>query len=84
MMEIKPSTRKGKKYMASVGGKWIHFGATGYEQYFDSTGLGVFTDDNHLDEDRRKRWYQRHGPSIKAALKKRTVTPVILSAYFLW
>lgn len=29
-MEIKRSTRKGKKYMVEVDGKTIHFGAEGY------------------------------------------------------
>lgn len=29
-MQIKRSTRKGKKYMVEVGGKTIHFGAEGY------------------------------------------------------
>lgn len=30
---IRPSTRKGKKYMVLKGSTWIHFGAMGYEDY---------------------------------------------------
>ena len=64
-MEIRASTRKSKKYMAKYCNKWIHFGAKGYDQFQDRTGLGLYSDRDHLDYERKKRWYQRHGASIK-------------------
>lgn len=48
--EVKPSTRRHKKYMTEVDGKMIHFGALGYEDYLD-----------HQDIKRRKSYRKRHG-----------------------
>lgn len=61
------SPQKGKKYKVEFvlkGKKYIrHFGALGYEQYKDSTGLGLYTHLNHGDIERKKKYYQRHGLS---------------------
>jgi hypothetical protein len=58
--EFKKSTRKGKKYMVkSKSGKWIHFGDSNSEQFKDSTGLGLYTNKNHNDKERRKRYLAR-------------------------
>ena len=58
--EFKKSTRKGKKYsVISPSGKTIHFGALDMEQYKDSTGLGLYSDKDHLDEKRRKSYLAR-------------------------
>jgi hypothetical protein len=38
----------------------VPFGAIGYEQYKDSTGLNLYSKLNHLDKDRRKRYRERH------------------------
>jgi len=92
MPEFKKSTRKGKKYMVKVGDKWIHFGALkpdgkGYQHYKDSTGLGLYSDLDHLDEARRKRYRERHS---KILLKdgtpayKNKEQPSYFSYNFLW
>jgi hypothetical protein len=92
MPEFKKSTRKGKKYMVKVGDKWIHFGALktdgkGYQHYKDSTGLGLYSDLDHLDEARRKRYRERHS---KILLKdgtpayKNKEQPSYYSYNFLW
>jgi hypothetical protein len=47
--EVKPSTRKSKKYMTEVDGKLIHFGAAGYEDWHD-----------HQDIKRRRNYKARH------------------------
>lgn len=46
---IKPSTRKGKKWMVRVDGKLVHFGAAGMSDYTI-----------HHDKERRRRYSIRH------------------------
>ena len=41
-------------------GKIIHFGSIGYQQYKDRTPLKLYSSLDHLDEDRRRRYYLRH------------------------
>ena len=53
-IEIKKSTRKGKKYMVKHNDKWIHFGALDMEHYRDSTPLKLYSSKDHNDEDRKK------------------------------
>jgi hypothetical protein len=53
------SDKKGKKLMTVVNGKKIHFGAAGYQHYFDRTGL--LSSLNHLDEKRRQSYLKRSG-----------------------
>jgi len=54
------SNHKYKKYsVISPKGKIIHFGDTRYEQYKDSTGLGIYSHLDHLDQERRKRYLAR-------------------------
>ena len=48
--ELRPSARKGKKYAVLYGGSWIHFGATGYEDFTE-----------HKDPARRANYRRRHG-----------------------
>ena len=38
----------------------ISFGHQDYQQYKDSTGLGLYTHKNHGDKDRRERYRERH------------------------
>jgi len=60
MPEFKKSTRKGKKYsVITPSGKTIHFGALNMEHFKDSTGLGLYSDKDHGDEDRRKKYLAR-------------------------
>ena len=46
---VKPSTRKGKKWMVRVDGRLIHFGDSRYQSY-----------DQHHDKERRRRYIIRH------------------------
>ena len=46
---LKPSTRKGKKWMVSVDGRLIHFGSASHDDYTI-----------HHDKERRKRYITRH------------------------
>lgn len=52
------SDKPSKKYYAVVNNKKVHFGARGYDQYFDK--LGHYEKYNHYDEERRERYYKRH------------------------
>jgi len=61
----------GKKYSAIIddGGiiKRIPFGAVGYEQYRDSTGLGLYSHLDHLDNTRRRNYNKRHDARLNSA-----------------
>ena len=89
-MRIEKSTRKNKKYMAKVGKKWIHFGDNRYGQYRDR--IGLYSDLDHLDRNRRRLYYVRHsgvekkGEAIHLERMKsgQMWTPKILSHYYLW
>jgi|DEB0MinimDraft_10_1074344.scaffolds.fasta_scaffold195450_2 hypothetical protein len=64
------STRKHKKYKATVQVSptktlVIHFGDSRYQQYKDQTPLKLYKHLNHLNTERRKRYYQRHGLRAK-------------------
>jgi len=60
--EIRQSTRKGKKYDVYKDGDYLlSFGASAYAQYKDSTGIGAYSHLDHLDLDRKRRYYARHG-----------------------
>ena len=93
IISIKPSKRKGKKYEATISdGRTIHFGASNYQQYKDSTGVGKYSHKNHLDAKRRKRYFLRHSgvqfkkDAVKKEFKKSngTYTAKLLSHLFLW
>lgn len=72
LKNLRKSTRKNKKYMIDLidhktGKKkrTIHFGAikkdgTPYEQFKDSTGLGLYSKYDHNDKERKARYYKRH------------------------
>lgn len=98
IVKISKSTRKGKKYMALVQNnatkrqRTIHFGASAYAQYRDSTKLKLFAYKDHKDQNRRKNYFSRHsGVRTKraalAAEKGKSggeYTPKILSHQYLW
>ena len=72
LKNLRKSTRKTKKYMIDLidhktGKKkrTIHFGAikkdgTPYNQFKDSTGLGLYSKYDHGDKERRTRYLKRH------------------------
>lgn len=68
-IEIKPSTRKNKKYMIYDGAKWIHFGQMGYEDYT-----------KHNDPKRREAFRIRN----KKWAKENKYSPAFLSFHLLW
>lgn len=65
-LKFEISHLKNKKYNAVLLNKKtgrekrVPFGSIGYQQYRDSTGLNIFSTDDHLDKDRRDRYRQRH------------------------
>ena len=72
-----------KKYKVEiyVGGKKIkttQFGDKRYSQYKDKTPLKLYSDKDHGDLKRRKRYYDRHG---KDAVK---YSPKYFSHKYLW
>jgi hypothetical protein len=75
------SRNKGKKYDAILRNKKtrknrrIPFGATGYEQYRDSTGLEFYARANHGDPKRRRNYRTRHHGENKRKFS---------SGYFSW
>jgi hypothetical protein len=84
MPEFKKSTRAGKKYMVKTpSGKWIHFGASGYGQYFDKVPLKLYSHLNHGDKKRRENYRNRH-----MAIKLKDGTPAYKNkeqpAYWSW
>ena len=68
----------------------LHFGATGYEQFKDSTPLKLYSKGNHGDPNRRKNYFNRHSgtPNKRDAVKKESrsglYTPKLLSHIYLW
>ena len=98
LIRITKSKRQGKKYSAFVKNlktkkvRIIHFGATGYQQFKDSTKLKSFKSKNHGDSNRRRLYFTRHSgvPTKRAALLKEwrkskgKYNPKILSHLFLW
>jgi len=66
-----------KKYdVYKNGNKIASFGARSYEQYRDK--IGLYSHKDHLDRNRRKRYYLRHG---KMAKKE---SPKWFSHRYLW
>ena len=53
------SNRKHKKYMVLTKKGVIHFGDNRYGQFKDK--IGVYSHLDHLDLNRRKKYYDRHG-----------------------
>ena len=83
---FRKSIRRGKKYDAKLKNKktgrvtHMPFGASNYQQYKDTTGLGIYTSKNHLDEKRRRAYRARH----KGFLRKGYYSPSYFSYFFLW
>ena len=89
MVKVVKSSRKYKKYVATVDGRKIHFGDTRYGQYKDK--IGLYSNLDHGDKARRVAYYNRHsGVDAKAeALAKEFKkagkhTAKTLSHMYLW
>lgn len=61
------SSTKNKKYDAILKNKEtgrlkkVPFGQLPYQQFYDSTGLNLYSHLNHGDKTRRRLYYNRHG-----------------------
>lgn len=75
--KFKKSKRKNKKYDAyDLNDNYIaSFGALGYQQYKDK--IGYYSDLDHNDKERRKRYYARHKEA-------KFESPKYFSHKFLW
>lgn len=86
-VKFERSKTTGKKYDAILRNKAtgktkkIPFGALGYAQYKDSTGLKLYSSQDHLDEQRRKRYQKRHEGEGNASRK---YSAGWFSWWFLW
>ena len=66
LVKIEKSKAKHKKYVAIVRNKEtkkerkINFGDNRYENFKDSTPLGLYTHKNHGDKKRRDNYFSRH------------------------
>jgi hypothetical protein len=77
-----------KKYMViTPKGKTVHFGHTDYQQFKDSTGLGLYSHMDHGDKKRRQN-YLRRSAGIRNAQGKLTANDPESANYyarrFLW
>ena len=59
----------------------ISFGARGYEQYEDSTGLKLYSAFNHLDDNRKRLYRKRHAGEGD---NKRKYSAGWFSWHYLW
>ena len=88
LIGFRKSTRSNKKYDAILGDEkgntiYIPFGDTRYGQYKDTTGLGLYSKGDHLDEKRRASYRARHGgASHQSHLVKNS--PAYFSWTYLW
>jgi hypothetical protein len=77
------SRNKYKKYDAILYKnnryKRVPFGASSYQQYKDTTGLGLYTKLNHNDKERRRLYRLRH-----AGEQKNLYSSGYFSWYYLW
>jgi hypothetical protein len=85
-VKFERSHLKDKKYNAILYNKKskrqvkVPFGATGYEIYKDTTGLGLYSKLNHNDTKRKKSYIARH----KGFIKDGYWSPGYFSMNFLW
>ena len=86
LVEFEKSHLPSKKYNAVLVNRKtgnevrVPFGASGYEQYKDTTGLNLYYNYNHYDKERRRLYKERH----KKDIKKNYYSPGYFSWFFLW
>jgi hypothetical protein len=86
LVDFEKSKTKNKKYDAILLNQSnnktvrIPFGDSRYQQYKDSTGLGLYSTKNHGDLKRRELYRQRHAKDIK----KGYYSAGSMSMTFLW
>ena len=85
-VKFQKSNTKGKKYDAIIKNKktlrtvTLSFGDEKYQQYKDSTGLGLYSHKDHNDKMRRTLYRKRH----EVFLKPDMYSPSYFSWRFLW
>jgi len=98
IIKFEKAKNPSKKYTVYVQNKKtkkirkLNFGARDYQQYRDSTPLGLYKSKNHGDFSRMQRYYSRHSGTKKRleAIEREKkenkgyYTPKILSHEFLW
>jgi len=57
--KIKKSNKKNKKYQIETNNGIVHFGDKRYEQFEDTSGLGLYSHLNHKDKARNKNYCSR-------------------------
>jgi len=72
-VNLKKSTRPGKKYMVTIDGKTVHFGAEGYSDYT-----------KHKDKERMQRYLVRHKRGGENWKKSGIKTAGFWSRWLLW
>ena len=86
LINFEKSLTRNKKYDAILQNKLngrlvkVPFGDNRFEQFKDSTGLGLYSNKDHGDLKRRQLYRQRH----QKDLKKGYYSPGFMSFYFLW
>lgn len=96
LVRIEKSPNAKKKYRAVIqraGREFsVDFGARGYSQFRDSTGLGIYSRLDHGNRARRRNYFMRHSgvPTKAAAMRVENAkspgkwTPKKLSHKYLW
>ena len=98
IVKFEKSKIDGKKYVAIVKNldtgsmRKIHFGGDGYEQFKDSTPLGLYSHVNHGSVKRKRNYFSRHSgikTKREAVIKelrksKGYYNAKILSHIYLW
>lgn len=72
-VDLRKSTRPEKKYMVTIDGKTIHFGAAGYSDYTQ-----------HKDHERMTRYLERHKRGGENWKKRGIKTAGFWSRWLLW
>ena len=86
LVKFEKSHTKHKKYDAIIENKEtkkdkkVPFGDKRYEQYQDTTGLGIYSNKDHKDKKRRLNYRKRH----ETYIKKDFYSPGYFSLKYLW
>lgn len=90
-LRFEKSKKEGKKYSAVLAnkatGREVHvpFGDKNYEHYKDTTGLGLYSNLNHLDSKRRTAYRIRHAKDGDAKHPKEGYySPGYFAMRYLW
>jgi len=84
-VRFEPTQRLNKKYNAVIQNRQtgrtvkIPFGDSRYEQFKDSTGLGLWSHKDHGDYTRRRAYQERHGKTYRGDF-----SPAYFSWRYLW